>query len=168
MLWPEWLVLSQLVLCWVPCLESIQCSEDGGDGSALCTGMFGDILPKLSSKHPPELQENLGAWCARSPVSGKILIRGKENSVGRNRTGQTSHTTHQFVAHTLPAQQLCVYPPSPLCLLPRPHSSGSDLCLLMETSPLSCWQHQPCPARLLTRLFFLHLLPMDFYFRAVC
>lgn len=38
----------------------------------------------------------------------------------------------------------------------------------MENSPVSCWHYQPCPTPLLTRLFFLCLLPMDFYFRAVC
>lgn len=64
--------LARVVSAFTTCaLLSTVCGKDpvlrgtgkdrmGRDGSALCIGMFGDIQPKQSSKHPPELQENLG------------------------------------------------------------------------------------------------------------
>lgn len=146
MLWPEWLVLSQLVLCWAPCLESIQCTEEQGRtewGRCLCPlhRDVGAILLKPSSKHPPELQENLGPWCVRSHVAGKILICGKENKMVWAEIGQSSQPHCPSVWSSHPP---CTTPSSMFTLLLL-CASPQGFTALVLTCAFS-WRIHLCPA----------------------
>lgn len=143
MLWPEWLVLSQLVLCWAPCLESIQCTEEQGRtewGRCLCPlhRDVGAILLKPSSKHPPELQENLGAWCVRSHVAGKILICGEGNKMVWAEIGQSSQAHCPSVGSShLPAQPPAPCSPS-FSSVPLPRASQLWFILVPSHGEFTC------------------------------
>lgn len=99
----------------------------------------------------------------------KFSIGTKENKTEWAEIhGRGSHMPI-LLALTLPPciTHSCVYSPSPLCLPTRPYSSGPTCTLSQRHCPVLCRHHQPHPTPLLTWLFFLCLLPMDFYFRPV-
>lgn len=177
-LWLEWSVLSGLVsrtslLCWAGSLESIQVcrgrGQHGGDSSPFCTGLFGGILPKQSSKcqscRRAQGADVLGLlWLTKSSLVLKKIKQHGQKYVVEPATLPISLE----LTPSLHNPQLRVYSPSPLRLSPRPYSSGPTCALSRRHCPMLCRHHQPCPIPLLTRFFFLCLLPMDFYFRAVC
>lgn len=134
-----------------PVLENRE-GQNGGDGSALCTGMFGDFLLKSSSRHLPELQRTWGPgvpglMClARSLfVVKKIKQRGQKYDWLRQPccpsvwSSHPSCTTHSSVFTLL---LLCACPQGltalvPTCAFWRPHLCPADTTSLVL--PL-CWQ----------------------------
>lgn len=103
-------------------------------------------------------------------MADKILVGAKENKTAwAEIRGRASHIAHLFgapppcITHSSTSTLL-----SPLCLPPRPYSSGPTCALSWGRCPVLCRHHHPCPIPSLSRLFCLCLLPMDFYFRAVC